>query len=599
MTSALTLRRFHDLAASGSTAQRSVSVRLAVEASAQRGRDRVASFVFSDHSVDSYGDTIDPAGWDLAAYLANPVCLYGHDPSKPENVIGRAQNVRVVGRRLLGDIIFADAAINPTAELVYQLLLGGYLNAVSVGFEPVEWKLASDPGRPGGVDFARQKLREVSVVAIPANSNALMQAKAAGLDVTAVTRGDDQRRQLARGLKRRLSSPGTSAHHEGRHHHPAAHTEMETSTMHPALLPRAAAAAKAARARRLAAEDGLYAFRTMGEQLQALARAEIAGTTDSRLVRAPIGANEGAPSAGGFLVQSNLADNALGMAYEDAIIAPLCTRPEYQVAWGTMAGGVNLPGIDETSRADGSRYGGVVAYWAAEADQVSGSRPRFKSIGFVGRKLIGVCTVTNELLADAALLDFYINRAFAAEFGFKLDAAVLRGTGGGVPLGLLNSTALIPVAKEVGQSAATVVAENVTNMWKRLPIPSRRRASWLVHEDVEALLPALNYPTPGVYQPAGADGFEFPRLMGAPVLAVEQASPLGTVGDIVLADLSHYLIIDGGIAPALSVHFGFDNDEATFRFVLHLDGKPEFTSPVSPYSGSTSRSPFVALANRS
>ncbi len=592
---AVGLRRFHDLAAAGPTALRSVNIRVVAEATAPAGGDRVVSFVFSDGSIDSYGDTIDPAGWDLATFRANPICLYGHDPSRVDYIIGRARNVRVLGRRLLGDIVFAEAAINPTAELVYQMVKNGYLNAVSVGFEPLEWKATSDPGRPGGIDFTKQKLREISVVAIPANANALVQAKAAGLDVTPVTRGAEQRRQHARDLKRSLSAAGTSAQLR---HHPRTTDEMETSAMHSSLLPRAAAAARAARARRLAAEEGLFAFRTLGEQLQALARAEITKTRDSRLVRAPVGANEGAPSAGGFLVQSNLADNALGMAYDDAVIAPLCTRPEYQAAWGTMAGGVNLPGIDETARADGSRYGGVVAYWASEAEQVAGSRPRFKSISFVGRKLIGVCTVTNELLADAALLDFYINRAFAAEFGFKLDAAILRGTGAGVPLGLLNSTALIAVAKETGQAPATILAENVSAMWKRLPVPSRRRAVWLAHEDAESALPALNKDSPGIYQPAGADGFEFPRLMGAPVLAVEQASPLGTVGDLVLADLSHYLIIDGGIMPALSVHFGFDEDEAVFRFVLHLDGKPEFTSPVTPYSGSTTRSPFVALATR-
>ncbi len=338
-------------------------------------------------------------------------------------------------------------------------------------------------------------------------------------------------------------------------------------------------------------------FRTLGEQLQAIAKSTLQKTSDDRLVRAPTGASIGAPTSGGFLVQQNLAANALSLAYDESVIAARCTRPEYVPAFGSLSGGVSMPGIDETSRADGSRYGGITAYWASEAAQVGSSLPRFKSIQFSDKKLIGVCFVTNELLADAALLDFYIRRAFAAEFGFKVDLAVLKGTAG-TPIGILNSPALITVPKQVGQAAATVLAENATEMWRRLPIPSRRRATWLVHEDVEAALPAITWPTPGVYQPAGADGSVLPRLMGAPVQAVEQASVMGTIGDIVLADLSHYLILDAGLAPALSAHFSFDNDQAVFRFVLHIDGKPEFSSAISPYSGSTTRSPFVALASR-
>jgi HK97 family phage prohead protease len=180
----ISIARFHALAATTASAPRGTCVRLALVSEPNvAATERVASFVFSDNSVDSYGDTIDARGWDLSSFENNPVALYGHDPSQPENVIGKARNVRVQGARLIGDIVFAEAAINPKAELVYQMVLGGFLNAVSVGFEPVEWSLSKDKGRPGGIDFTKQKLREISIVAIPANENALVMAKAAGIDV--------------------------------------------------------------------------------------------------------------------------------------------------------------------------------------------------------------------------------------------------------------------------------------------------------------------------------------------------------------------------------------------------------------------------------
>lgn len=145
--------------------------------------ERVATFVFSDNSVDRYGDTIDARGWVLDSFLANPVALFGHDSGSVENVIGKARNVRVQGDRLIGEIEFMEASVNPAAEAVYQMVKGGYLNAVSVGFMPLDWALAKDKSRQGGIDFKKQELMEISIVPIPANANALVQARAAGIDV--------------------------------------------------------------------------------------------------------------------------------------------------------------------------------------------------------------------------------------------------------------------------------------------------------------------------------------------------------------------------------------------------------------------------------
>lgn len=145
--------------------------------------ERVATFVFSDNSVDRYGDTIDARGWMLDDYQANPIALFGHDSESVQNVIGRSRNVRIQGNQLIGEIEFMAAAVNPTAEAVYQMVKGGYLNTVSVGFQPLEWALTKDKTRPGGVDFRKQALLEISIVPVPANPNAVVQARAAGIDV--------------------------------------------------------------------------------------------------------------------------------------------------------------------------------------------------------------------------------------------------------------------------------------------------------------------------------------------------------------------------------------------------------------------------------
>ena len=169
----------------GQIANMAKAVRFATvgEPVAVADNSRAFTFVFSDESVDRYGDVIQARGWDLANFNANPVALFGHDAGTVENVIGAAKNVRVSGDKLVGDIEFMPADVNPNAEAVYQMVKGGWLKTVSVGFAPIEWKAAKDKSRPGGVDFVKQELLEISIVPIPANPNALIQAKAAGIDL--------------------------------------------------------------------------------------------------------------------------------------------------------------------------------------------------------------------------------------------------------------------------------------------------------------------------------------------------------------------------------------------------------------------------------
>jgi HK97 family phage major capsid protein len=233
--------------------------------------------------------------------------------------------------------------------------------------------------------------------------------------------------------------------------------------------------------------------------------------------------------------------------------------------------------------------------------QVSATLPRFRSLEFSAKKLICLCYGTTELFDDVPMLDAHMHRVFGAEMGFKLDLAVLAGGGAGMPLGILNSTALITVGKETGQASATINRQNIAKMWVRLPAPSRKTAVWLVHEDVEAQLDNLNVAGDGnatMFVPAGVHGNEYPLLKGRPCIAVEQCSALGTLGDIVLADLGHYIIIEGGVRAVLSAEVRFLNDEVIWKFVLRVDGASAFAGAITPYTGSSTRSPFVALATR-
>lgn len=343
-------------------------------------------------------------------------------------------------------------------------------------------------------------------------------------------------------------------------------------------------------ARHIAGEE----FPTLLDFFVALRRRQFDGIADARL-RAPTGLYETDPSAGGFMVPERYADGFISSLYEEAEIAPLVDAI-------TLTGpilDVSITGIDETSRADGSRWGGALSYWAAEGANVSATKPRFKKINFSAGKLIAIAYTTEEMFRDSALFEAQMRKVFSAELSFKLDTAILSGTGAGMPAGILNAAALITVAKQAGQAAGTIVQSNISAMWARLPAPCRKRAVWLVNEDAESQFDDLNVGDgPNVYVPAGVHGNQYPLIKGRPVIAIEQAPVLGTVGDIVLTDLTQYMTIAAPPAFALSADAGFLTDELVMRFTLRIDGQPEWSSALAPYNGAPTRSPFITLAAR-
>jgi HK97 family phage prohead protease len=136
--------------------------------------ERCITFTISTGTVDRMGDTVAASGWDLTAYEKNPVVLWGHDYDHLP--LGKGVDLKVEGSRLKATVQFIPfewGDIGKKAQHVHDMLKGGYLNAVSVGFRPLEYEFSEDPERNFGVDFTKQELLEFSVVTVPANPEAL------------------------------------------------------------------------------------------------------------------------------------------------------------------------------------------------------------------------------------------------------------------------------------------------------------------------------------------------------------------------------------------------------------------------------------------
>src|SRR4051812_37618363 len=129
------------------------------------------TFVLSDATKDRMGDIIDPKGWVLDNFKANPMALFNHNSSFP---IGRWEDVKVQGGRLIGKLKLAARGTSDRIDEIISLVEQGILRAVSVGFSPIERKPLENGD---GIHYVKQELLETSLVSIPANPAAIQLAK--------------------------------------------------------------------------------------------------------------------------------------------------------------------------------------------------------------------------------------------------------------------------------------------------------------------------------------------------------------------------------------------------------------------------------------
>ena len=144
--------------------------------------DRTISYIFSDESVARDNHTIRAAGWDLTNFLTNPVFLWAHDDDAPP--VGRIVDIGIRGSQLVGSVEYPEADLSAFGDMIFRMVKGGWLNAVSVRWNPIKWKFSADKSRPGGIDFLEQDLLEISQVPVPAAPTSIATARAAGIDTT-------------------------------------------------------------------------------------------------------------------------------------------------------------------------------------------------------------------------------------------------------------------------------------------------------------------------------------------------------------------------------------------------------------------------------
>jgi len=344
-------------------------------------------------------------------------------------------------------------------------------------------------------------------------------------------------------------------------------------------------------------------FSSFGEQIRAIYQAS-RGDVDPRLLAVNSSASGGSARQSddaGFLIQPEFVQELFSVSesIQDGLgeILGRCSS----TTLGPNANRLVVPYIEDANYSDGSRFGGVQIYWAGEADKVTSTKPKIGKWECQVENLDGLAYATEEMLQDASQMESVYMGTFRKAYDFKLSDAVLRGDGAAKPLGVLNSAALVTVAKETGQAADTIVYENVLKMNSRL---ATNRGVWFANKECLPQLATMNLSagTAGVpvWMPAGGiSGAPYASLFGMPLIFTDLCSALGDLGDITLLDLSQYRIVrKGGLAQDSSMHVRFEYHEMAFRWRLRVNGQPQWKTVMTPYKGSATRSPFVTVAAR-
>lgn len=350
-------------------------------------------------------------------------------------------------------------------------------------------------------------------------------------------------------------------------------------------------------------------FKSMGHFFRDVVRCDKSGgrnmTTEldkweTHVKAAGTGLSEGDAQYAGHVIPTSFRNELMVLTEETNDFMGLCTT----IPMATNI--IEIPLVWGFDQSAGLVHGGVKWYWTDELAEYTSSRPRVEKIQLKLKKLSGLCYLSDELIEDSPMsVEALIKRGFQDGMNFALNNGFIRGTGAGQMQGVLNSPALVSVTAETGQTASTIMFENVIKMYTQF---YGRNGVWVANPNCLPQLASMSLTVgtggSAVFMPAGGvSGKPYNTLFGMPIIFNDHCSTLGTVGDILLCDWSQYWIgRKAGAAEvkyAESMHVMFLYDQQTLKFSTRLDGMvswPTYFTP--PQSTSTYRSPFVALASR-
>lgn len=302
---------------------------------------------------------------------------------------------------------------------------------------------------------------------------------------------------------------------------------------------------------------------------------------------------EGSGSAGGFLVPTEYATNLLQVAAMQNQVYSRVQKVPVRGESGTY------PALDQyVTPAAGTgataAAAGVTAAMTQAGATFTETEPKFSMLNWRLAKIGGLTEVENELVEDSPFaIEALLRGLFAVAIAAKNERNILRGTGVGEPLGILNAPAAIGISDATTDKFAWA---DVAAMYARFKGVGGQ-PTWIIHPSVWPQIMVMANGTDNVWQ-ANVQAGPTNVLNGYPIIVSEHLPQLGNTGSVILADLTGYLMFERpGLSIAYSSEVGFSRDVGTWRFKTRNDGKPWLlnTIKLADPQGSYTVSPFLYL----
>ena len=207
----------------------------------------------------------------------------------------------------------------------------------------------------------------------------------------------------------------------------------------------------------------------------------------------------------------------------------------------------------------------------AEAGSITESDPSFGQVTLGAFKYAILVQVSSELLTDEGVdVAEFLARQGGRALGNGSGAHFVAGDGSSKPLGVVPASTLGKTAA----GAAAITTDELIDLFYSVIHGYRQNGTWMMADATVALVRKLKGSTNQYLWSPGLISGEVDTLLGRPVV-VDVNMPAATTGlkSVVFGDFSAYYIRDvNGVRVERSDDFAFQNDLATFRFILRTDG---------------------------
>jgi HK97 family phage major capsid protein len=303
---------------------------------------------------------------------------------------------------------------------------------------------------------------------------------------------------------------------------------------------------------------------------------------------------KGTPADGGFAVPSEYSRKIHNVSLENELVMPRAfVQP-------MISNSIHIPAM-EIGDHSSNLFGGFTASYVAEEGTISEADPQFRQMELNAHKLTGMLKFSSELSQDIVGGFDQIIRICGDGLSWYRDKAFLKGSGVGEPMGIVDAACTITQAKEAGQSADTIIYENLTGMMSKMYAGGFQNSSWVIHQSCIPQLLQLSVAvgTGGNVIPVMNERNGEFTILTRPVVFTEKTAILGDEADVMLCDFSQYVVgLRSDMRFDTSIHAHFTTDMLLARLIERHDGQPLWDGTMTLEDGTTEVSPFIKLAER-